>query len=211
MLSASIYYERGAKGGFVMSLIEIGRQFDDATLALLRSCIGRELVAYEGYCLDGESDHIYKTARLVFDGFAVDLVNEHETLALGPDFVEEEVAILRAEPAKGELWTPPGKHVTRVECGFQVADMLVVVDTALLAKGSRKLIDFKWVQAVLLEHEDGGLLAFDRDIWSDEYLAVRRGPSVSTTTRDFRPDWVAEPPYGYEFGRTILRLTNPGV
>ena len=211
MLSASIYYERGAKGGFVMSLIEIGRQFDDATLALLRSCIGRELVAYEGYCLDGESDHIYKTARLVFDGFAVDLVNEHETLALGPDFVEEEVAILRAEPATGELWTPPGKHVSRVECGFQVADMLVVVDTALLAKGSRKLIDFKWVQAVLLEHEDVGLLAFDRDIWSDEYLAVRRGPSVSTTTRDFRPDWVAEPPYGYEFGRTILRLTNPVV
>lgn len=211
MLSASIYYERGAKGGFVMSLIEIGRQFDDATLALLRSCIGRELVAYEGYCLDGESDHIYKTARLVFDGFAVDLVNEHETLALGPDFIEEEVAILRAEPATGELWTPPGKHVSRVECGFQVADMLVVVDTALLAKGSRKLIDFKWVQAVLLEHEDGALLAFDRDIWSDEYLAVRRGPGVSTTTRDFRADWVAEPPYGYEFGRTILRLTNPVV
>lgn len=165
MLRTSIYYEREARGGFVMSLIEIGRQFDDAALALLRSCIGRELVAYEGYCLDGESDHIYKTARLVFDGFAVDLVNEHETLALGPDFVEEEVAILRAEPAKGELWTPPDKHVTRVECGFQVADVLVVVDTALLSKGSRRLIDFKWVQAVIIESEDGGLLAFDRDIW----------------------------------------------
>lgn len=211
MLRTSIYYEREAKGGFVMSLIEIGRQFDDAALALLRSCIGRELVVYEGYCLDGESDHIYKTARLVFDGFAVDLVNEHETLALGPDFVEEEVAILRAEPAKGELWTPPGKHVTRVECGFQVADVLVVVDTALLSKGSRRLIDFKWVQAVIVESEDGGLLAFDRDIWSDEYLTVNRGESVSTTTRDFRADWVAEPPYGYEFGRNILRLTNPVV
>ena len=211
MLRTSIYYEREAKGGFVMSLIEIGRQFDDAVLALLRSCIGRELVAYEGYCLDGESDHIYKTARLVFDGFAVDLVNEHETLALGPDFVEEEVAILRAEPAKGELWTPPGKHVTRVECGFQVADVLVVMDTALLSKGSRRLIDFKWVQAVIVESEDGGLLAFDRDIWSDEYLTVNRGESVSTTTRDFRADWGAEPPYGYEFGRNILRLTNPAV
>lgn len=211
MLSASIYYECASGKAIVMSLIEISRQFDDATLALLRSCVGRELVAYEGYCLDGESDHIYKTARLVFDGFAVDLVNEHETLALGPEFVEEEVAILRAEPAKGELWTPPGKRVTRVECGFQVADMLVVVDTALLAKGSRKLIDFRWVQAVLIEHEDGGLLAFDRDIWSDEYLAVRRGTSVATTTRDFRADWVAEPPYGYTFGRSILRLTNPGV
>lgn len=211
MLRTSIYYEREARGGFVMSLIEIGRQFDDAALALLRSCIGRELVAYEGYCLDGESDHIYKTARLVFDGFAVDLVNEHETLALGPDFVEEEVVILRAEPAKGELWTPPDKHVTRVECGFQVADVLVVVDTALLSKGSRRLIDFKWVQAVIIESEDGGLLAFDRDIWSDEYLTVNRGESVSTTTRDFRADWVAEPPYGYEFGRNILRLTNPAV
>ena len=67
------------------------------------------------------------------------------------------------------------------------------------------------MQAAAFENEDGGLLAFDRDIWSDEYLAVRRGPSVSTTTRDFRADWVAEPPYGYEFGRNILRLTNPGV
>ena len=211
MLSASIYYECASGKAIVMSLIEISRQFDDAALALLRSCIGRELVAYEGYCLDGESDHIYKTARLVFDGFAIDLVNEHETLALGPDFIEEEVAILRAEPAKGELWTPPGKHATRVECGFQVADILVVVDTALLVKGSRRLIDFKCVQAVIIESEDGGLLAFDRDIWSDEYLTVTRGPSISTTTRDFRADWVAEPPYGYEFGRSILRLTNPGV
>ena len=118
---------------------------------------------------------------------------------------------MRAEPAKGELWTPPGKHVTRVECGFQMADVLVVVDTALLSKGSRRLIDFKWVQAVIVESEDGGLLAFDRDIWSDEYLTVNRGESVSTTTRDFRADWVAEPPYGYEFGRNILRLTNPAV
>lgn len=192
-----------------MSLIEINRQFDDAMLDLLRSCIGRELVAYEGYCLEGDDDHIYKTARLVFDGFEIDLVNEHETLALGPEFVEEQVAILRARPAKGVLWTPPGKPVTRVECGFQVADILVVVDTALLSRGSRRLIDFRWVQAVIVENEDGSLLAFDRDIWSDEYLAVRRGASVSTTTRDFRPDWVAEPPFGYAFGRSILRLTNP--
>lgn len=211
MLSASIYYECASGKAIVMSLIEISRQFDDAALALLRSCIGRELVAYEGYCLDGESDHIYKTARLVFDGFAIDLVNEHETLALGPDFIEEEVAILRVEPAKGELWTPPGKRVQRIEYGFQVADVLVVVDTALLVKGSRRLIDFKWVQAVIIESEDGGLLAFDRDIWSDEYLTVNRGPSISTTTRDFRADWVAEPPHGYEFGRSILRLTNPAV
>ncbi len=192
-----------------MSLIEISRRFDDMTLELLRSCIGRELVAYEGYCLEGEGDHIYKTARVTFDDFSVDLVNEHETLALGPNFDEEQVAILRAVPAKGELWTPPGKSVTRVECGFMVADVLVVVDTAILAKGSRKLIDFRWVQALLFENEDGSLLALDRDIWSDEYLTVRRGPSVATTTRDFRPDWVAEPPFGYEFGRSILRLSNP--
>lgn len=192
-----------------MSLMEISKQFDDATLELLRSCIGNELLSYEGYCLDGEADHIYKTARVVFDRFALDLVNEHETLALGPEFIEEEVAILRAEPAQGELWAPPGKSTTTVECGFFVSDVLVVVDSALLSKGSRRMIDFKWVQAVLFENEDGGLLAFDRDIWSDEYFTVRAGESVSVTTRDFRPDWVAEPPYGYEFGRSILRLSNP--
>lgn len=195
-----------------MSLIEISRQFDDAALELLRSCIGRELVSYEGYCIDGEeANHIYKTARVSFDGFALDLVDEHEVLALGPEFIEEQVAILRAEPAQGELWTPPGKHVSVTPVGKQIADVLVVVDTALLSKGSKKLIDFKWVQAVIFEDEDGELIVFDRDIWSDEYLTVRQGASVSTTTRDFRPDWVAEPPYDYRFGRTILRLTNPTV
>ena len=101
MLRTSIYYEREAKGGFVMSLIEIGRQFDDAALALLRSCIGRELVAYEGYCLDGESDHIYKTARLVFDGFAVDLVNEHETLALGRISSRRRLRFCASSPRRG--------------------------------------------------------------------------------------------------------------
>lgn len=192
-----------------MSLIEISRQFDDSTLALLRSCIGHELESYAGYCLFDEADHVYKTARLEFDDYEIDLVNEHEELALGPEFIEEQVAILRVDEASGELWTPPGKEITRCSCRRFVNDVLVVVDEALLAKGSRRLIDFKWVQAVLFEDEFGDLLAFDRDIWSDEYLAVRRGPSVSVTTRDFRSDWIAEPPYDYTYGRTILRLSSP--
>lgn len=192
-----------------MSLIEISRQFDDASLALLRSCLGRELVGFEGYSLEADGEHFYKTVRLHFDDKALDLVNEHEEHALGPDFIEEQVAILRVEPASGEIWTPAGKHATTVECHVQVADILVVVDQALLTKGSRRMIDFKWVQAVLIEKEDGGYLAFDRDIWSDEYINVVEGPSIATTTRDFRPDWVAEPPYSYKFSRNIIRLSNP--
>lgn len=194
-----------------MSLIEISKQFDDMTLELLRSCIGRELVSYEGYYLVGDDGHLYKTARVNFDDFSIDLKNEHETLVLGPDYTEEEVAILSAAPAEGDVWTPPGKQTHLVECGFQVSDVLVVVDEALLTKGSRRLIDFKWAQAVIFENEDGGLLAFDRDIWTDEYFSVNTGPSVSTTTRDFRPDWIAEPPYSYKYGRNILRLSNPKV
>lgn len=192
-----------------MSLVEICRQFDDMTLALLRSCIGHELKSYSGYCLFDEADHIYKTARLEFDVFSIDLVNEHEELALGPEFIEEQVAILRVEETSGALWTPPGKEITCGSCKQFVNDVLVVVDEALLAKGSRRIIDFKWVQAVLFEDEYGDLLAFDRDIWSDEYLTVRRGPSVSVTTRDFRSDWIAEPPYDYKYGRTIMRLSSP--
>ncbi len=192
-----------------MSLIEISKQFDDMTLALLRSCIGHELVAHEAYCLHGEGENIYKTARLVFDGFSIDLINEHEELVVGPEYAEEQVAILRAEPSSGELWVPSGKTITHVAHNMLVNDVLVVVDEALLSRGSRRLIDFKWAQTVLFEDEYGDLLAFDRDIWSDEYMTVRRGPSVSMTTRDFRADWVAEPPYDYKFGRTILRLSNP--
>lgn len=192
-----------------MSLIEISRQFDDAAMALLRAQIGRELRSYEGFVLHDGEDHIYKTARINFDDRSIDLVNEHETLALGPEFIEEQVAILQPEPAEGDLWVPPGKRIDVFPCGFQVADILVVVDTALLSKGSRKLIDFKWAQAVLFERDEGGYLAFDRDIWSDEYLTVREGPSVATTTRDFRADWIAEPPYEYRFGRSVLRLSNP--
>lgn len=191
-----------------MSLIEIGRQFDDMTLALLRSCIGLTLHAYSGYCLFGQDDHIYKAARLEFDGFDLDLVNEHEEMALGPEFKEEQVAILRVQVAKGEVWTPPGKALTRVACNFEVADVLVVIDEALLAKGSRQLIDLKCVQAVLFENEHGDLLAFDRDIWSDEYLSVRCGSSIAATTHDFRPDWLAEPPYGYTYSRTVQRLSS---
>lgn len=191
-----------------MSLVEIGRQFDDTTLAALRSCIGHDLRSYSGYCLLDEAEHVYKTARLTFDGFELDLVNEHEEMAIGPEFNEEQVAILHVQPAKGEVWVPPGKALTHVTCDFAISDVLVVIDEALLAKGSRRLIDFKCVQAVLFEDADGNLIAFDRDIWSDEYLSVRRGQSVSSTTHDFRPDWLAEPPYGYTYSRTIQRLSN---
>ena len=46
-----------------MSLVEISRQFDDMTLALLRSCIGHEFKAYSGYCLFDEADHIGPAPR----------------------------------------------------------------------------------------------------------------------------------------------------
>ena len=193
-----------------MSLIEISKQFDDTTLRAFRSCIGHVLVSCDAYCLNGESEHIYKTARLNFDAFSIDLINEHEELVLGPEYTEEQVAILSAGLPSGDLWTPPGKGITHAEYNMLVNDVLIVIDEALLTRGSRRLIDFKWTQAVLFEDEFGGLLAFDRDIWSDEYITVRRGPSIATTTRDFRPDWVAEPPYEYKFGRSILRLSKPG-
>jgi hypothetical protein len=196
-----------------MSMLNQGRQFDDATIRLLRRCGGRELLSYEGFSPFGDERHIYKTVRLHFDGgLVIDLVNAHEPIVVGAEYAEEQFAILSASESDGHaIWTPPEKRVFAEPVGLQVNDVLVVVDTMLLSKGSRRLNQIKLAQAVLFEDEDGGLLAFDRDIWSDEYLSIREGAKVSETTRDFRPDFVAEPPYSYQFKREILRLSNPHV
>lgn len=194
-----------------MSMLEQSRQFDDAALQLLRSTLGHTLESYEAWCPFAPGN-VYKTARLHFDSFDLDLVNAHEPTPLGPDYAEEELAVLTAGPS-GEraLWHPTGRALTTAPLSIQVNDVLVVVDTILFSKGSRRMNKLKLTQAVVFEDEDGPLTAFDRDIWSDEYLTVRTGERISAVTRDFRGDYVAEPPYAYQFGREILRLSNPHV
>ena len=192
-----------------MSMINVSKQFDDPTLNMLRACRAHTLLSYEAYTPFG-TDRVYKLARLHFDGIDLDLTNVHEELVLGPDYAEEQFAVMGLDHAGTKaIWCPPGKQVSTVEVGSYVSDVLVVVDTALLSKGSRRLNQLRVVQAVLFEDPAGNLLSFDRDIWSDEYLTVRTGTSVSTTTRDFRGDFVAEPPFGYTFSRDILRLSSP--
>lgn len=193
-------------------MIDTGRQFDDTTMALLRSCIGQTLCGYTAYCPFDERN-VYALARLDFGDWQLDLSNRHETIVLGPDYEEEQLAILAAEPAADTpVWHPAGREVTHCELDFPVDDVLVVVDTMLLTKGSRKLNKLKLVQAVVFEAqcEDGPeLFAFDRDIWSDTYLNVVRGPKISAVTRDMRADYIAEPPYSYQFGRQVIRLSQP--
>jgi len=197
-------------------IVDTGRQFDDQTLSLLRDLLGQTLHGYTAYCPFDERN-IYATARLDFGDHALDLSNRHEKIVLGPDYDEEDLAILTLQQSEGTpLWHPKGKQLTEVALGITVDDVLVVVDTMLLSKGSRRLNKLVLVQAIAFESsdlagEDGApqLLAFDRDIWSDEYLNVTRGPKISAVTRDHRGDYVVEPPYSYQFGRNIIRLSQP--
>ena len=196
-----------------MSMINVSKQFDDPTLNMLRACRAHTLLSYEAYTPFG-TDHVYKLARLHFDGIDLDAAGRVSGngfyYLLGPDYAEEQFAVMGLDHAGTKaIWCPPGKQVSTVEVGSYVSDVLVVVDTALLSKGSRRLNQLRVVQAVLFEDPAGNLLSFDRDIWSDEYLTVRTGTSVSTTTRDFRGDFVAYPPFGYTFSRDILRLSSP--
>ena len=194
------------------AMVDTGLQFDETALGLLRGCIGQTLYGYCAYTPFDERN-IYARARLDFGSFELDISNRHESVVLGPEYAEEEFAVLRVGPAEGELpWHPADRQLTNAELDFTVDDVLVVVDTMLLTKGSRRLNKLKLVQAVVFETaREGGaeLLAFDRDIWSDEYLNVQRGRKVSEVTRDHRADYVAEPPHTYKFARDILRLSQP--
>lgn len=193
-----------------MAFLDSGKQLDEVALRLLSDCRGRVLESFEAYAPFDDPNHVYKVTRLHFEGLDLDISNVHEPVAIGPDYAEEPFAVLSiAESDEQALWSPAGRDITQVATSFEVNDVITVVDTVLLTKGSRRLMRLKLTQAVLFENPAGELLAFDRDIWSDEYLAVRRGRSVSTTTRDFRADFVAEPPFAYSFGRDIIRLSRP--
>ncbi len=189
-----------------IELIDTGRQFDAGALAELRSCIGHTLVSTEAYMPLGP-DSIYKRVRLDFGTFQLDLVNQHETLVIGPEASDEEVSILSVCKSDAEIWHPTSRSLTLQMPQFHITDVLVVVDTMLLTRGSLQLNRLRLVQAVCFENSDGELLAFDRDRWSDEYLTMRKGSRISSVTRDHRGDWVAEPPYSYRFERQVQRLS----
>lgn len=193
-----------------MSFVDMGKQLDDAAVHLLACCRHRTLRSYEAYCPFGDDAHVYKILRLHFDGLSIDIRNTFEPLVIGQDYAEEQFAVMSIDVADAQgIWCPKGKELSRVQLGFEVADTLTVADSVLLSKGSQQLIRLKLTQAVLFEDPHGQLLAIDRDIWSDEYMSIRQGSSIATTTRDFRGDFVAEPPFAYKFGRDIHRLSNP--
>ena len=123
-----------------MAMIDTGRQFDGSTMSLLSSCRGHVLESFEAYLPFGDDEHLYNTVRLHFDDFSLDVRNEHEPIVIGPDYVEEQFAIMNlSASSEHELWHPSGKELRTAELGFPVHDILVVIDTALLSKGSRRL------------------------------------------------------------------------
>ena len=81
-----------------MSMINVSKQFDDPTLNMLRACRAHTLLSYEAYTPFG-TDHVYKLARLHFDGIDLDLTNAHEELVLGPDYAEEQFAVMGLDHA----------------------------------------------------------------------------------------------------------------
>ena len=190
-----------------MAMLDTGRQFDEHTNALLRSCIGQVLVGYDAFVMFDNPVQIYKTARLDFGEFKLDITNSHETIVLGPENNEEQVAIMSVAPASDRaLWCPSGKSITRKLVDAPIIDVLVAIDTVLLRKGSLRKNRFKYVQSVIFQTWDYKI-SFDRDIWEDEYLIARIGEAYPELMRDCEPDWAAEPPFSYEYEREVVSLT----
>lgn len=193
-------------------MIETIKLFDDASLRLLRSFLGWTLEGYEAYVMFEEPDQVYKRVRLDFGGgIGFDLVNEHQSIVMGPEASTEDVSILGIEERGPEkLWCPRGKQTTRRALDLYVDDILLVVDTARLTKGSIPVNKLKLVQALVFR-SGGQLVVFDRDIWFDEYLTVRQGVDVDALVRDNEGDWEAEPPFGYTFERDLISLAHGGI
>ena len=193
-------------------MIETVRLLDDSSQRLLRSFIGWTLESYEAYIMFEDPDQVYKTLRLDFGGAGFLIQNMHESIPLGPSGESEEVSVLSILPEDGrELWCPGNKTITRKkDIELTIDDIYLVVDTVELTKGDIPVNKLKLVQAIVFR-QGGRLIAFDRDIWFDEYLTVREGADIDRLVRDTTGDWQEEPPYGYCVTRDIISLAMGGV
>lgn len=192
-------------------MIETVRLLEDGMQKRLSSFIGHELIAYEAYIMFEDPDQVYKSIRLEFDNGSLLMQNVHEAIPIGPEGNPEELAVLTLLKDDGrELWHPAGKHTTR-KSGIDLLpnDIYLVVDTVNLTKGDIPVNKLKQVQAIVFR-EGGRLIAFDRDIWFDEYLNIREGADIDTLVRDTSADWSEEPPFDYVFTRDIVSLAMGG-
>lgn len=193
-------------------MIETVRLLDDNSQRMLRSYLGWTLESYEAYIMFNNPDQVYKTIRLDFGGCGFLIQNKHQRLPLGPQGELEEVSVLELMPDDGrELWCPASKKITR-KTGVElyIDDIYLVVDTAQLTCGDIPVNKLKLVQAIVFR-QGGRLLAFDRDVWFDEYITVREGADIDRLVRDAAGDWHEEPPYGYKFTRDIISLAMGGI
>ena len=212
--------QRDEKG---LPMIETVQLFDDDTTRMLRSFIGWTIESAQGYLLATDPDQAHKRIRLDLGGITIDVVNEHDSLCIGPGRVCEDVAVMRAEEdSPASIWHPRGKELTRREFQLTIDDIYTVVDTVILSKGSIRKNKLKQVQALVFRGGDE-LLIIDRDIWFDENLVIKwvTIPSeggyifedqiyeaIEDAVRPCAGDWAAEPPLSYEFDRQISSINS---
>ena len=204
-------------------MIETTQLFDDDTTRMLRSFIGWTVESYEAYLLATSPDQAHKMVRLDLGGVTIDIINEHESLCIGPGRACEDVAILSAvEDSPAAIWHPRGKQTTKQDIQMTIDDIFLVVDTVVLSEGSLRKNKLKTVQSVVFRC-GCALLIIDRDIWFDENLVIstaaipEEGGYIyeddiySTIEQSVRPcagDWAAEPPLSYTFDRQISPINS---
>lgn len=193
-------------------MIETTRLLEDESMALLRSFLGETLDFFEAYIMFEGPDQVYKTVRIGTGKRTALITNAHQSIPVGPHGELEEVAVMTLGKDHGEeLWCPSRKQVTRkVGVGLHVDDIYLVVDTPELTRGDIPVNKLKYLQAIVFR-QGGRLIAFDRDIWFDEYITIREGFDIDSLVRDAAGDWHEEPPYGYRFTRDVISLAMGGI
>ena len=179
------------------------RLFTKEELDILRACVGQVLKSFEAVVV-ARDNMAWQTVRLRFADVAVDISNKEETICIGEDFETDDVGVLQVKRASDEPLSID--EIEQPSCCYgvetRVCNVLCVENGVDIFDDGKLVNSRDYVQAVVMELDDGRSLVLDKQTWFGELLAFTLTDSWKAALRDESEDWLDdedEPSTHFEF------------
>lgn len=184
-------------------MINVDKTLSPEERATLKSLVGRTVRSIDA-ALAAPPNIAWNTVRLHTDAGSVDVSCLLQTLPVNGQGDEEEFGVVSvAEAADTPLEVPTISADTQTaQLGFEVTGIDIVNDSLSVYVDGAPTYRRTTTKTIVLRTE-GDSLAFDRQAWFDEMLAVNFGKDdedlVFDEWADFEDDETEEPGVHYEF------------
>lgn len=170
-------------------MVETDCSFSTAELELLRSLKGLRLKSIDA-CIVARDDMAWNTVRLHFDSVDVDLSNHLGEVQLDESGTCDEFGLLQVSRADSEILDVPdaSPETSTFLVDKHISGIKVIEDSIEVSADGSLTSRTIYPQALVFNLGDE-FLVFDKEVWFEETIAIKKGKDLSALIYDDSVNW----------------------